>query len=166
MNLTTFYSHVSRVKLNIVKRNTYQKTGYKTTRWIKRSLQHSAKANQLQISYDDKGSKYLLNVIHELCFSLIHELRGREVVICVRGHPQFVLPMHRDRVIIALHLNHGSSIKGFLNWTAWKVSATMSQSAECSAAVVPERYESLPKHDTVWVVTARVLCGHRLYIYR
>ena len=80
--------------------------------------------------------------MHELCFSLIHELRG---------HPQIVVPMHRDRVIIELHLNHGLSIKGFLNsnYCTWKVSAKMSQSAEYSAAVVPEWYASLPKHDTV-----------------
>ena len=37
--------------------------------------------------------------MHELCFSLIRELRG---------HPQVVLPMHRDRVNAALR----SSLNG------------------------------------------------------
>jgi len=32
----------------------------------------------------------------------------------------------------------------------------MSQSAECGATVVPEWYASHPKHDTVWVVAARM----------
>jgi len=38
----------------------------------------------------------------------------------------------------------------------------MSQSAESGAAVVPEWYASLPKHNTVWVVAERMrafTCG-------
>ena len=37
----------------------------------------------------------------------------------------------------------------FAGGSTWKRSATMSQSAECGAAVIPEWYASLPKHDTV-----------------
>jgi len=44
----------------------------------------------------------------------------------------------------------------FAGGCTWKRSATMSQSAECGAAVIPEWYASLPKHDTVCVVAARM----------
>jgi len=45
--------------------------------------------------------------------------------------------------------------------TTWKKSATISQSAECGAAVVSDWYASLPKHDTVSVVAARM----RIYLW-
>ena len=43
-----------------------------------------------------------------------------------------------------------------MDGTTWKESATMSQSAECGATVVPKWYARLRKHDTVWVVAARM----------
>ena len=44
----------------------------------------------------------------------------------------------------------------FAGGSTWKNSATMSQSAECGAAFIPEWYASLAKHDTVCVVAARM----------
>jgi hypothetical protein len=42
------------------------------------------------------------------------------------------------------------------SWMNYLESATMSQSAECGATVVPKWYARLRKHDTVWVVAARM----------
>jgi hypothetical protein len=58
-------------------------------------------------------------------------------------------------------LYHGCCVKHFVLGATWKKSATMSQSAESGAALVPECwttdpwYASLQKHDSVWIVTER-----------
>jgi len=71
----------------------------------------------------------------------------------------FVMYVCRGRVEVLISVHYSCS--GFGTSRTWKRIGTMSQSAECGATVVPERYASVPKHDTVCVVGDVVKAGGR-----